>query len=90
MLEDSNKPQIAHPRKWIVTPCDGNPSRTYWRCAPWSIALCFVDGCSLYVLSKDGDDRATAYKDELEAAMRAAREDEGRNERLSDGFGAGD
>lgn len=46
----------------------------HWRCAPWTIGLYFIDGCSLYALSKDGQDKALCYTDELEDCMAAARE----------------
>ncbi len=46
----------------------------HWRCAPWSICLCFVDGCSMYVLSKDGVDQAVSYEDELADAMKTAKQ----------------
>lgn len=48
----------------------------HWRCAPWTIGLYFIDGCSLYALSKDGVENALCYKDELEECMRYAREQE--------------
>lgn len=49
-------------------------SKYHWRCAPWTIALFFIDGCSMYVLSKDGIPGGIAYKDELADAMAVAKE----------------
>ena len=55
-------------RKW------NQESKYHWRCQPWSIALCFIDGCSMYVLSKDGEEKATLYTDEFDIAKQKARE----------------
>jgi hypothetical protein len=55
-------------RRWA------HESKYHWRCAPWSICLCFVDGCSLYVLSKDGNPEPIAHKDELKDVMQIAKE----------------
>jgi len=49
-------------------------SKHHWRCAPWTVALCFIDGHSMYVLSKDGEERAVAYCECLEDALKKAKE----------------
>lgn len=48
-----------------------------WRCEPWAIAKVFNDGCTLFVLSKDGESQPIAHFDELADAMAEARRREG-------------
>jgi len=68
---------MTEKRGWRKEYAQGNPKDFHYRCAPWTIALCFFDGCSMmYVLTKDGDTKATAYKDELADAMRVAKDAE--------------
>jgi len=55
-------------KKWV------HESKYHWRCAPWTICLAFVDGCSLYTLSRDGVDEPIAHKDELADVMKIAKE----------------
>lgn len=38
------------------------------RCAPWQISVAYVDGCSMFVIWKDGIKDPVAYKSDLDEA----------------------
>ena len=47
-----------------------------YTCTPWDIGRIYTDGCSLWVLWKTGIDAPVGYFEDLEAAMKKAKDGE--------------